>query len=144
MFFCRSGRQTPLSTTIRCYTFDPCTYHGKQFGVFVDSFSEMQFPLLRLVAFLPCSAVSPSSFGRHWVALPIQSCWPSLPLAGYHPARWIFPLAISYPCRRLLCFPSFSPSPCRACIIPTVGTPVTLKSATTRNLFIVFICHILT
>jgi hypothetical protein len=56
-----------------------------------------------------------------------------------------FPLAISNPCRRLPCFPFNSVSPLvRACIIPTAGTPVTLKTATIRNLFTAPTRYILT
>src|SRR4051812_24660534 len=75
MFLCRSGRQTPLSTYNSLQQFDPCTYHRSNLASFVNSFSEMQLRLLRLVEFLPCSAASRnphthllSSSGCHWVA----------------------------------------------------------------------------
>jgi len=81
--------------------FDPCTYHGKQFGVFVNSFSKMQFPLLRLVAFLPCSAVtkspryiSPSSLGATGSRFQFRAVGRAYPPAGSHPARWISPCHI--------------------------------------------------
>jgi hypothetical protein len=128
-------------------TLTPCTYHGKQFGVFVNSFSETQFPLLRLVTFLPCSAVSKSPrYNSFLFWAPLGRASNSELLADptsrrVPPRRRISPLPYQIPAdfsyvslhsvSLLVVYVSFPP-------------PVTLKSATIRNLLTAPIRYILT
>jgi hypothetical protein len=132
--------------------FDPCTYHGKA--------------IWRLREFLLRNAIPAPSIGgvsavlRHlqkppmrfsflfWVPLGRASnsellAEPTLP-QGTTPQGG-FPLAISNPCRRLPCFPfQFSLSSCPCMYHSHSWTPVTLKTATVRNLFTAPTRYILT
>ena len=129
--FAAAEVEAHLSTTSRCSTFDPCTYHRSNLAYVVNSFSEMQFSFLRLVAFLPCSAVSesppdtlllplPGTIGLRFQFRTVSRTY--LP-QGTTPQVDFFPLAISNPCRVSYVFPHLVLPPCRACILPTVGPP---------------------
>src|SRR5580658_1874307 len=92
--------------------FDPCTYHGKASWRLREFFLRNAIPassigdvsaVLRRLQKPPI----PSSFlfGRHWVALPIQSCWPSLPSRRVPPRKVDFPLPYQIPADVSYVFP---------------------------------------
>jgi hypothetical protein len=132
--------------------FDPCTYRSSNLASFVNSFLRNAIPAL--------SIGGVSAVLRHLQKPPIHFLLPLLvtigsrfqfravgraylpqgttPQGGFSPCHVKIPADVSY------VFPHSVP-PSLSCMYPSHRwTPVNLKSAATRNLLTVFICHILT
>jgi hypothetical protein len=128
--------------------FDPCTYHRSNLVSFLHSFPRYAIPAPSIggvSAVLRRHQKPPIHFSfLFWAPLGRASnsellTEPTLP-QGPTPQGG-FPLAMSNPCRRLLCFPS----PSLSCMYHSHSrTPVTLESATIRNLLTAPIRYTLT